>query len=176
MSSFFLIELSKGLVRSASVPLLSFRMPHIGFGDSHQYLMPLDLSYYYSVRKAVREASRRELARPFLANVLTFFTKRGCVCQMFRETDHTKAQPARSVASSATRNRPPWSLKTASPWLFWTRGLFSPAIACSCQRSITRYWPTCLPPSSGRCSRMCNRDSRARRSSSRWRAADFTRL
>jgi hypothetical protein len=32
-------------------------------------------------------------------------------------TDHTKAQCARSVASSAGRNKPLWSLKTASPWL-----------------------------------------------------------
>src|SRR5947209_15380621 len=46
-SSFFLIELSKSLVRLASVPLLSFRMPHIGFGGSHGHLMSSKLLLYY---------------------------------------------------------------------------------------------------------------------------------
>jgi hypothetical protein len=44
MSSFFLNELSKRFVRPASVPLLSFRMPHIGFGGFHQHLLSPNLS------------------------------------------------------------------------------------------------------------------------------------
>jgi hypothetical protein len=44
MTSFFLLELSKRFVRPASVLLLSFRKPHIGFGGSHWHLMPSDLS------------------------------------------------------------------------------------------------------------------------------------
>jgi hypothetical protein len=42
--SIFLIELIERLVRLASMPLLSFRRLHIGFGGFHQHLMSPNLS------------------------------------------------------------------------------------------------------------------------------------
>src|SRR6266567_2233998 len=62
----------------------------------------------------------------FCCERMSVLHERGDRCQMFRETDHTRAQRACSVASSAGRNKPLWSLKTASPWPFWIAGLFSP--------------------------------------------------
>ncbi len=40
-------------------------------------------------------------------------------CQRLRETDHTRAPHARSVALFAGRSLPPLFLKLASPWPFW---------------------------------------------------------
>jgi hypothetical protein len=104
MSSFFPLALSERFVRSASVPVLSFRKPHIGFVGSHRHLMhPICRNSIACERLSGHHHAETE--RDLLQRTHERSSRRrGCVCQMFRETtDHTRAQRAGSVASSAGR-------------------------------------------------------------------------
>jgi len=88
MSSFFLNELSKRFVRPASMPLLSFRMPYIGFGGFHQHLLSPNLSYYYILERQRDASTRRAPTWPFAANAWAFWTYGGQMPEALRNQSH----------------------------------------------------------------------------------------